>query len=210
MNQSIQPTQDTPAASPDRSTILLSLISLLLTGSIGWMTLNLQLPEASGASLAPREMDRCVMDQNGYLRGELFGAVRQTLGWQGEVMACDGMPRPEGKGIRLAFREHTNPDNPGLMFVIGIEDAVPGEGTAELAANVTLNDQPGGRFFGTQGEQSCWVTLIEQVRLKGTIDEAWRIDGLLYCASALPAAAGSGSVTLGELEFSGQYRAVVD
>ncbi|MDP6436452.1 MAG: hypothetical protein QF790_04695 [Gammaproteobacteria bacterium] len=210
MSQSIQKSQDASTAGPDASTIPVSLAALLLTGMIGWLTFSLQLPDTGGTDLAPREMEQCVMDRSGFLRGELYGAVRQTLDWQGEAMACDGMPRPEGKGIRLAFREKSDPDNPGLMFVVGIEDAVPGEDTVDLPANVTLNDQPGGRFFGTQGEQSCWVTLTEQVRLKGTIEEVWRFDGLLYCASALPAAAGSGSVTLGELEFSGQYRAVAD
>lgn len=190
--------------------IPVSLAALLFTGAIGWMTFSLQLPQAESAGLAPREMNACVMDRGGFLRGELYGAVRETIDWQGETMACDGMPRPEGNGIRLAFREHADPQNQGLMFVIGIADAVPGNDTIERTANVTLNDQPGGRFFGTQGEQSCWVTLTEQVELTGTVEEVWRFDGLLYCATALPAATGSGSVTLGELEFSGQYRASSD
>ena len=125
-------------------------------------------------------------------------------------MACDGMPKPEGSGIRLAFREHIDPNKPGLSFVIGIDGATLGQPFAELAANVTLNDQTGGRFYGTQGQEQCWASTTELVELRGTTEPTWRINGILYCAGALPAATGTGSVTLVELEFSGQVRAEVD
>jgi len=39
--------------------------------------------------------------------------------------------------------------------------------------------------------------------LSGTAEETWRLDGRLYCASALAALTGPGSVTLDELEYSG-------
>jgi hypothetical protein len=208
MNRTEPPQKAVPADGTSRVDTAVSLLALMLIGLIGWLsfTLSPAAPAAVKSGLAPREMAVCVMDNDGYLRGELYGSVRQTLDWLGADMACDGMPKPAGEGVRLAFREHADPDTPGLMFVIGIEGVKAGQPFAEQAANVTLNDQPGGRFFSTQGKENCWVSMIELIKLTGTVNDIWRLDGLLYCTAALAAAAGTGSVTLGELQFSGQIR----
>jgi hypothetical protein len=207
MSNSTPPRDHAPIDGGSLPEALVSLLSLALVAFIGWNSFTLSLEKTGNTGLAPRAMTACTMDQNGYLRGELFGSVKQTLNWQGATMACDGMPKPGGSGIRLAFREHLDPDTPGLSFVIGIDAAIPGQPFDELAANVTLNDQPGGRFYSTQGQQQCWVSMTELQELRGTVENIWRINGLLYCAGALSAAAGTGSVTLVELEFSGQVRA---
>ena len=188
---------------PDPVTALaaIALVALLASQLLGLE------PASQGFSLAPREMTGCVMDQAGFLRGELYGEVRQTLDWQGEAMACDGMPKPDGRGVRLAFRQYVDPDLAGLVVVIAIDNVAPGASFEEEPANVTINDQQGGRFYSSLGADRCWVSLRELVELTGTVDPAWRMNGLLYCLSALPAANGGGTVTLNELEFSGLLRA---
>jgi hypothetical protein len=210
MNQRKPIQEQTPATGESTIEALVSALSLALVFFIGWNTFTLPATSVTDKGLAPRAMAACSLDQDGYLRGELYGSVKQTLSWQGVDMACDGMPKPGGSGIRLAFREHADPDTPGLSFVIGIDGAAPGQPFDELAANVTLNDQTGGRFYSTQGLEQCWASTTELVELTGTVEKVWRIDGLLYCAGALPAAAGSGSVTIVELQFSGIIRAEVE
>lgn len=186
-------------------TLLDQIFTILCLGCVaatGWFTFTLQPALQNNNLLASRQMSPCVMDQDGYLKGELYGAIRKTLNWHGDTMLCDGMNRPEGQGIRLVFSEHIDPDNPGLVLVIGVADARLGAPEQELEANVTIIDQVSGRFYSTQDQPRCWTQLTTQLRLTGTIEESWRLDGRLYCAGALAALTGPGSVTLNEIEYS--------
>jgi hypothetical protein len=184
--------------------VLLALLNLLCIAVIGAIILNIDPDKlSSNNDFVPRTMSTCVMDQDGYLHGELYGSLETTLDWQGATMLCDGMARPEGRGIRLVFAEQVDPEIPGLIIVIGLADAVLGEPKSELTANVTLLDQRARRIYSTQEEARCWVQLINQLQLHGTTTETWRLDGELYCASALAALTGTGSVTLDDFVFSG-------
>jgi hypothetical protein len=202
------PTSETHSAEPKRAIgvaeSIASVIGLGCIAAIGWMVFSLSPADRDERDwLAPREVSPCVMDQDGYVRGEMFGAVQLKLDWQGASMLCDGMNRPEGKGIRLVFSQHVNPERPGLVIVLGLAEAELGAPERELEANVTIIDQLNGRFYSTQEQPRCWTRLTSQLRLTGTVEETWRLDGKLYCASALAALAGSGSVTLGDIEYSG-------
>jgi hypothetical protein len=196
---------ESEATDTNSITLLDQLFAVLCLGCVaatGWFTFTLQPALDNNNLLASRQMSPCVMDQDGYLKGDLYGALRKTLDWHGESMLCDGMDRPEGQGIRLVFSEHIDPDNPGLVLVIGIADARLGAPEQELEANVTIIDQVSGKLYSTQEQPRCWTRLTTQLRLTGTIEESWRLDGRLYCASALAALAGPGSVTLDEIEYS--------
>ena len=179
------------------------LINLAFVALLGWWTINLQPAESPALMLRPADLQPCESDQYGYLRGEVFGAVRKTLDWRGRSMLCDGMLRPDNRGLRLVFSESAEAPDAGLRLVIGIAGAVPGGDDAELIANVTLIDQDQGLFFSTQGMERCWARLIEQVQ---TPDQTgiWRISGQLYCVGALAAVDGPKSITLGEIDFSGR------
>ena len=183
---------------------LLPVLNLFCIAIIGWIILNIEPEKMAGAGdFAPRAMVPCVMDRDGYLRGRLYGSVDKVLDWRGTAMLCDGMSRPEGQGIRLVFAEQNNPEQPGLVLVIGLADAVLGQSSKELEANVTLIDQNSGQFYSTQDKPRCWTQFSQQLQLRGTSVETWRLDGELYCASALAALTGAGSVTLGDIIFSG-------
>lgn len=205
----------TPAeADTDNMAWFEGLITFLCLGCIaamGWFTFTLQLSDPGALGLlSSRQLTPCVMDQDGYLKGELYGALRRSLDWSGEDMLCDGMSRPEGRGIRLVFSEQVDPDIPGLVIVIGIADARLGAPEEELEANVTIIDQLGGRFYSTQEEPRCWTRLTTQLRLTGTVEESWRLDGRLYCASALAALVGPGSVTLDDIEYSSLMKPAIE
>jgi hypothetical protein len=190
---------------------LILALNLSCIAAIGWLLTSLSAePGAEANVFAPRQMSPCVMDQDGYMRGQLYGAVQQQLDWQGDTMLCDGMPRPEGRGIRLVFSQSIDPNVPGLMMVIGVAGAVLGAPEEELEANVTIIDQTSGKFYSTQKQPRCWTRLTSQLRLTGTVDELWRLDGSLYCASALAALVGPGSVTLGDIEYSGIMKPTLD
>jgi hypothetical protein len=172
---------------------------------LGWLALTPPDPEP-GNTFLPRAIAPCVMDRDGYLRGELFGQVEIELDWNGSNMRCDGMYRPDGNGIRLVFDQHLDQDEPGLLLVLGIADVVLGEPVDELPVNITIIDQASGLFFSTPDDPRCWTTFSEQLELKGTIEETWRIDGEVYCAGPLPALNSAGSVTLGDISFSGIFK----
>lgn len=183
---------------------LLPVLNLFCIAIIGWSILDIDPGKfAAAGDFAPRMMTPCVMDQDGYLRGRLYGSIDQALDWRGATMLCDGMLRPEGEGIRLVFAEQNNPEQPGLVLVIGLAQAVLGDSRKELEANVTVIDQNSGQFYSTQDEPRCWTQFSKQLQLRGTSIETWRLDGELYCASALAALTGTGSVTLSDITFSG-------
>jgi hypothetical protein len=186
------------------TSLAVRLLGLSCVAAIAWMTLNLAPSQRQDESwLAPRQQSPCVMDQDGYVRGQIYGALKMELDWRGETMLCDGMNRPEGQGIRLVFSQNPDPALPGLVIVIGLAEAELGAPERELEANVTIIDQVNGRFYSTQEQPRCWTRLTTQLRLTGTVEETWRLDGKLYCASALAAITGTESVTLGEIEYSG-------
>jgi len=189
---------------------LLAILNLACVVILAWLVITTdQARMAANNDFAPRLMAPCVMDQDGYLHGQLYGAIERPLDWNGSAMLCDGMPRPEGRGIRLVFAEQANPDLQGLVIVIGLADALLGESSGELTANVTVIDQQQQQLYSTQEDPRCWVRLTHQQRLHGTNSETWRLDGELYCASALAALTGPASLTLGDLEFSGVMKPAV-
>lgn len=200
-------------ATADRPAVeqTLALFNLGCIAAIGWFAFHLITVEPQDAGwLAPREMSACVMDQDGYLRGALYGAIQAELDWSGAGMLCDGMTRPQGQGIRLVFGEQTDPDLPGLVIVLGLADAELGTDVGEIKANVTIIDQTNGKFYSTQEEPRCWTRITKQLLLSGTVEETWRLDGHLYCASALAALAGPGSVTLDDIEYSSIMKPATD
>lgn len=207
MNQPKQPQLKAPLWL-STATLAASIICVSL---LAWWAFSTPVTNTDNVrGLEPRPLVPCVMDSDGYLRGQLYGQIQTELNWRGDEMRCDGMYRPESQGIRLVFDEHLDLELPGLLIVIGIKDAVLGEPVNELPANITIIDQANGQFFSTQDQPRCWTTFSEQIELTGTTEEIWRINGQIYCANALAALVGPGAVTLGDLEFSGLFKPGMD
>lgn len=154
--------------------------------------------------MQPERFNPCLMDRDGRLQGNLFGAIRQTIDWSGEDLLCEGMIRPGGDGIRLIFSRNSTSSTARIVLVIGIGNLGPGETGEDLPANVTLIDEATGRFFNAQGIERCWATVQEQQQLSKNPVAVYRVDGELYCVGSLPSVNGLESVTLHEVRFSGR------
>lgn len=139
---------------------------------------------------------------DGYLVGDLYGAIRGSFDLDNTEVACTGMPRPEGDGARLRFAGKAQPGDRQIAIIIAMPDLSPGSAGAELAANVTLIEEGNGRFFSTPDLDNCLVA----TRSVATVDDdgsQYTVSGTLYCVSSLPEVNGDSSVSIPELDFSG-------
>lgn len=142
--------------------------------------------------------------ENGLVAGELFGSVRASLDWDTTDVACEGMPRPDGNGIRMRFAGLAGDRQIAIIIALpGLApDAVNDAVNTELAANVTLIEEGAGRFFGTQDLDNCIAEISSAVALQGA-GERYAVSGALYCVSPLPQVNGDSSVSIPDLRFSG-------
>src|SRR6185295_19616389 len=69
------------------------------------MLLLLSLPDAAIGTPAPQATAalRCLPDHAGFLSMRLRGSIEAEVEWREPELACTGMPRPEGHGLRLRF-----------------------------------------------------------------------------------------------------------
>ncbi len=149
---------------------------------------------------SPPATDYCLMDRPGYLRGKVYGALQLDIDWTGESLSCEGMYCPNNNGIRLFFSGNETE----LAVVIGIDGRPGNMLDRELNVNVTVIDRQRGWFYSTGGQDRCW-TRIDAVELyRPQAEEHYRVDGVLYCAGALPSLNDSGSITLGDIHYSGR------
>lgn len=158
---------------------------------------------AGGNALAPQPLDLCSLESDGFLSGRLYGAVDVNIDWRGADMNCEGMLRPDGKGIRLLFAS-TQGREDRLLFVIGVDGKIDQLTGQERVANITIIDEIDGRFFSTSGNDRCWTTIHKVESIFGETFPAFQIDGDLYCAGGLPSLSDRGSVTLDDFQFSGR------
>jgi hypothetical protein len=153
--------------------------------------------------LRPARVPACVMAEDGFLSGRLYGEIDRQIDWSGRNLKCDGMLRPAGDGMRLVFQPVD--DRASLLFVLGIDGSPEAPPGGELPVNLTIVDEANDRFYNS-GEERCWAT-IERVRVFGEAGQpSYFITGAFYCAGALPALNGTGSITPGDFRFAGRLR----
>lgn len=171
------------------------------------MALMQALPPPARNAATPRTAARrpCTLQPDGFLRVRFFGALNLTADWSGAELLCDGMRRPDGKGVRLFFAE-VHPGGDRLSVLIGIDGRPENSVGEERPANVTVIDESQGRFFSTGGPGRCWATLNSVTDLPRVLGRpaGHRIAGLVYCVGALPAIGDRSSLTLGDLSFAGR------
>lgn len=139
----------------------------------------------------------------GYLRGQLFGAMAMDLDWSGERLSCEGMSRPDGKGIRLHFAWDQG-DEERLVMVLGIEAAATSVAGPEKPANVTFIDEHSGRFYSSGGTGRCWTDIVRLAALPAS-GRSQQLKGRLYCTGTLPALNDYSSLTLGDIHYYGHF-----
>lgn len=183
---------------------LLGTAGVLITGGLALLQpLPPRAPEPQTSAVSgPRPA--CVPGAGGFLRGRFFGALDLTVDWSGAALACDGMQKPDGGGIRLFF----SGDQPGggrVSLLIGVEGQAGELAGAERPANVTVIDERENRFFSSAGTGRCWAAISAVTPLDPGPDRppGSRVAGLVYCVGALPSVGDRSSLTLGELQFAG-------
>jgi hypothetical protein len=145
------------------------------------------------------------MAEPGYWSGQIFGDLvadaALRFDWSGAALDCAGNARPDGRGLRLFFAGRPDGGRDRLLLVIGVASTLAALSHREHAVSVTLVDEASSRFFHTPGER-CFAE-FEGVTALGSSGE-YRVAGELYCAGSIPAVAGPGSVTLGDMRFAGR------
>lgn len=136
----------------------------------------------------------------GHVETTVYGALVGKVRWNADSMDCEGMPRPDGTGMRLRFAGIA--DTTPLAIIIGVTGIGPEQTAAELPTNVTVIEEGEGRFFSTADLDACWTDIESQVVIDADTGR-YAIDGTLYCISPLAEVNGSGSVSIPELRFSG-------
>ena len=184
--------QRRPAANPLNGALLLLLSSFLATACQ---------PQGPVAAVDPAGCG-----DRGRLTADLFGAIEVALDWQGDVLECDGMPRPNGAGARLHF---AGPAQAGsakrsLAFILAMPDLRRGEVMSELPTKVTLMEEGTGRFFSTQEAENCWTDIHQHELVDDMHESEYRVTGILYCLAPLAELNGKAHVTFAELQFTGR------
>ena len=138
----------------------------------------------------------------GRLEGQLYGAITGQLDWDEHDLECRGMPRPEGRGVRLRFAGALADGDRRIAIIIAIPDLGREALGSEYRSNVTVIEEGTGRFFSTPDLDNCLtdITLLESIDAGG---DAFSVGGLLYCVSPLPEVNADSSISIPDLRFQG-------
>jgi hypothetical protein len=153
--------------------------------------------------LLPVAADRCLPGDAGYLSMRLRGSIETEIRWREPELECNGMPRPDGRGLRLHFAGKR--DGGDLAVVFAAPELGRGVSAKSVPVNVTLLDGSGERIYGTQGDSRCF---FDEVRQRALLDAAlpprsYRVDAKGFCTAPARAVDGDGAVLLTRFDFAG-------
>lgn len=145
--------------------------------------------------LAARARNDCPLPSDAFLRAKLAGSVNRTIDWRAGQMECEGMRRPDGRGIRITFRGRIG-EQP-VTFVFGIPRLDEGAAASAVPVNLTIIREGHG-FYGTRGDDKCTLDDVKQTALAPVAAPAQRVDlgpntggDATAAAVGAPAAAGA-------------------
>ena len=154
------------------------------------------------ANFMPAPMDLCEVADDGFLSGDLFGALSERIQWRGTDMDCGGMLRPDDDGIRLVFAAPWQGER--LLIVLGIDGKLDELSDGEHTANMTIVDEVRNRFFSSGRLERCWSKIESIQPVADSTDRILQITGEVYCAGSLPSLSDNGSVALRDIHYSGR------
>jgi len=182
------------------------LIALLLLGlpEPGVVPQDVALPGA--VPLAPSEpaAERCLPGKAGFLSMRLRGSIEADVEWREPELDCTGMPRPDGRGMRLRFSGPL-PGAAELAIVFAAPELGMGISAHGVPVNVTLLDETGQRIYGTQGDSRCMFDEVEQLALTepSLPPQSYRVSARGFCTVPARALDGDGAVLLTRFDFTG-------
>jgi hypothetical protein len=170
--------------------------------ALGLLTACKPAAETQPTATEPEEDPVLLCGEHGRLSTELYGVVETQIEWNKNVLECTGMPRPEGRGVRLRFAGPAAAGELSLAIIIAIPDLVRDTENTEFSSNVTLIEEGNGRFFSTPDLNNC-LTAVDSIEALDDSGDHFSIAGTLYCVSPLPEVNGDSSISIPELTFSG-------
>ena len=153
---------------------------------------------------APAE---CLPDGSGYLKARLAGAIDAELDWGNDGTECSGSSRPNGEGLRVVFkRSGESGGGDTIVLLFGISGVEEGDSARDLPVNVTIIREGTGEFYGTQGDERCYVDSLRQEPIAGIPlrERAYRVVARGYCMQPARAVQGEGSVLLSRFDYAGR------
>ena len=172
--------------------------------------LDITAPAAQSEPAAPAgsAAASCLPSGDGFLRARLDGALQLRLDWSNDGLQCEGMPRPEGKGIRMSFSRALDAQGRRLLIVFGIGGLSESSSGRALPANLTIVEEGGKQIFGTLGDDKCVVDNISQQLITPWRREArvYRVSGRGFCMQPARAVGGDAGVLMSSFDFAGQVR----
>jgi hypothetical protein len=159
--------------------------------------------QAGSAALGAAPELRCLPGQEGFLTMRLRGSIEEEVRWTEPALACEGMSRPDGRGLRLRF---AGPRAGGeLAVVFAAPELGAGASGKTIPVNVTLLDGAGERIYGTQGDSRCAFDAVEQepIQSAGLPPRSYRVSARGFCTAPARAMDGSGAVFVTRFDFAG-------
>jgi hypothetical protein len=166
---------------------------LALTGLLG--------TDAAGGAVA----GGCLPEGRGFLAARLRGDINADLDWHAPELACTGMQRPDGRGMRLRFSGRL-PDGGGLAIVFAPPRLAEGESARAVPVNVTVLRETTGHIYGTRGEHRCTLDEVRQRRLPEASagERSWEVEARGFCTEPARALDDSGTVLMTRFDFRGR------
>lgn len=153
--------------------------------------------------LLPAAADGCLPGNAGFLTMRLRGSIETEIHWREPELDCNGMPRPDGRGLRLHFAGKR--DGGDLSVVFAAPELGMGVSAKGVPVNVTLLDGAGERIYGTRGDSRCFFDRVSQRALLDAAlpPRSYRVDARGFCTVPARAVDGDGAVLLTRFDFAG-------
>ena len=174
---------------------LLAAVAVLLAASA----------DAASPATSRAAAHGCLATGNGYLRATIRGAMNLDINWQNGELECEGGPRPDGSGLRLAFAGPAHADGRRLRLVFGVEAAREGRAGRDLPTNLTVIFEGEERLFSTRGDDHCTVDALTQERVGalGGPARSWRIVARGFCVSPASTLDARARILVSSFDFAG-------
>jgi hypothetical protein len=155
-----------------------------------------QEPEAAAAT-------GCLAAGDGRLEAQLRGAIQADIDWNNAQMECDGGPRPDGSGLRVAIVGALDAGR-RLRFIFGIDLNDVAEGPAQVRpTNLTVIIEGQSRIYATRGDEHCAVENLDRTALE---DGAERVTARGYCIGQAADLAGGAPLHVPTFSFTALVR----
>jgi len=162
-------------------------------------------PAGPPPAATPATAAGCLPGGNGYLKARIRGALNLDIDWRNAELECDGGPRPDGSGIRVAFAGPQRTDGRRLRLVFGVSMAREGRGGRSLPTNLTVIVEGAQRLYTTRGEDHCTVDTLSQHRLRapGT-PRRYRIVARGFCVAPAATLNNAERILVSSFDFAGK------